>query len=127
MNSNHDAKVATVTAWRAMDVLLNNVKDGANGTRVGVPLPVPAHRPSPTSSRWGARPQDARWQMIYPEVKACQVSPAYDNNDITRDFMEPNAEYGSYAWNYYNTYEFCSYEGRRRYLGSIEFPSPICL
>lgn len=126
MNSNHDAKVATVTAWRAMDVLLNNVKDGANGTRVGVPLPA-TRRPSASSSRWGARPQDARWQMIYPEVKSCQASPAYDNNDVTRDFMEPNAEYGSYAWNYYNTYECCSYEGRRRYLGSIQFPSPICL
>ncbi len=114
VNSNHDAKVGTVTAWRGLDVLLNNIKDGANGTRVGVPLP-------------GNYPRNGRWQMIYPEVKACQVTPAYDNNDATLDFMEPNAEYSSYAWNYYNTQECCSHPMKGNILStSIDFPSPIC-
>lgn len=114
VNNNHDAKVATVAAWRAMDVLLNNVKDGADGTRVGVPLPV-------------GYPLNGRWQMIYPEVKSCQASPAYNVTSLTRDFIEINT-HGSYAWNYYNTQQCCSHPMKGNFLStSINFPSPICL
>ncbi len=123
VNNNHDAKVGTVAAWRAMNVLVNNVKKGAGGTRFGVELET--GNTFDKDLRWKKLNQ-SRWQMIYPEVKSCQASPAYNITDITRDFIEPNVEFGSYAWNYYNTYACCSND-KGRYLGSVTFPSPICL
>ena len=63
VNSNHDAKAASVIAWRALDVLLNDVRDGEGGHRVGVALPN------------GYANEEGRWQMIYPEIKAVYEHP----------------------------------------------------
>ena len=106
LNQSHDAKTASVIAWRGMDVLQNSLP----GRRIGIPLPAP-HVGNP------------KWQMIYPEVKSCQSTPYYPSSALN-DFMSPN-EHGSYAWNYYRTYSCCS-NTRGHYLGSINF-LPLCI
>ncbi len=124
INQSHDAKAATVLAWRAMDVLTNNVKQG-DRTRIGVPLPTGNQFDKDLA--WKKLDQ-GRWQMIHPEVKACQASPIYEDKDTTIDFIEINGEYGNYAWNYYNTYECCSNsKGKLLPEFPLTFPTPICL
>ncbi len=116
INSSHDAKTAAVTAWRAMDVLLNDVK---NSNRTGIPLPGKLSSVKIV--------EDPKWQLIYPEVRSCQSTPYYpsDLESVTKDFMEPSG-FGGYAWNYYRTYTCCSNtEGTE--VGSFDFPIPLCL
>ena len=116
LNQNHDAKTASVIAWRGMDVLMKSVP----APRIGIKVPT-------TDQGSGGSVGQARWQMIYPEVKSCQATPYYPSGGIMTDFMEPNF-YGSYAWNYYRTYTCCSnskgsYSGRL----SFNFPKPLCV
>jgi TraU protein len=113
LDQSHDAKTASVLAWRAMDVLRNDVRVGGGGHRVGVPLPA------------NYRNKSYYWQMIYPEVKSCVRRPYYTTTDITKDFMEPN-EFGGYAWNIYTRYECCMNTSGRK-IGEIPLPTPICL
>jgi len=117
VNSNHDAKVASVAAWRALNVLMKDVKNGRAGYRVGVTLP------DIYEQRYDEG--EGLWQMIYPEIKSCQSTPFYETTDLTKDFMEPN-EFGGYAWNYYHQYECCS-NTRGSQIGEIDFPIPLCL
>lgn len=115
LNQSHDAKTASVIAWRGMDVLQKSIP----GARIGVKLPD-------DKQGRGGSVGSPRWQMIYPEVKSCQPTPYYPpSGSLTTDFMEPN-DFGSYAWNYYRTYTCCS-NTRGRYLGSINFPLPLCI
>jgi len=117
VNNNHDAKTASVVAWRALDVLMKDVKNGSGGYRVGVPLPDNYERMYDSGQ--------GLWQMIYPELKSCQATPFYETTDVTKDFMEPN-EFGGYAWNYYNQYECCMNTSGTK-IGEIDFPAPLCL
>ncbi|VAW67434.1 hypothetical protein MNBD_GAMMA08-2087 [hydrothermal vent metagenome] len=116
VNSNHDAKVAAVAAWRAMDVLLNDVN---NGNRIGVSVP----RKHTSVENIG----EPKWQLIYPEVKSCTTTPYYPpkNEALGEDFIQPSG-FGGYAWNYYRTYSCCSNTSGRR-IGTITFPIEICL
>jgi len=94
INQSHDAKTASVLAWRGMDVLHTAVR---SGHRVGVKLPK-----GDTS-----RSRD-RWQLIYPQVKNCRADPYYpQGSDLTIDSLLPSKA-GAYAWNYYRTYDCCS-------------------
>ena len=113
VNNNHDAKTASVLAWRAMDVLKNDVRAGTGGYRVGVPLPD------------GVRTSPGKWKMIYPENKVCRDTPYYPDNNLTEDFMRPSVN-GGYSWNYYGVYTCCS-NTRGRFLGTFELPTPICM
>lgn len=113
LDQSHDSKTASVLAWRAFDVLRNDVRAGGGGHRVGVPMPN------------GYRNKDYRWQMIYPELKTCQRTPYYPTTDLTLDFMQP-AEFGGYAWNIYTQYECCMNTSGRK-VGEIDLPQPICL
>jgi len=114
LDQSHDAKTASVLAWRGMDVLQNSLP----GSRVGIPLPAP---PREDEFRIG----NPKWQMIYPEVKSCEDTPYYASPSIISDFMTPN-EFGGYAWNYYRTYTCCS-NRRGRHILTITFPEPLCL
>ncbi len=108
INQSHDAKTASVLAWRAMDVLHTAVK---TGHRVGVTLPTSATSP--------------KWQLIFPEVKNCRADPYYPQGaDLTIDSLMPSG-HGGYAWNYYRTYNCCSNTSGRKL---TEAPLPkICL
>ena len=111
INQSHDAKTASVLAWRAMDALQTAVK---SGHRVGVPLP-----------KSGTSRKRDRWQMIYPQVKACQATPYYaQGSDLTIDSLLPSSK-GGYAWNYYRTYDCCSNTSGKK-IGEAELPK-ICL
>ena len=114
LNQSHDAKTASVIAWRGMDVLLNSIP----GSRIGIPLPTPPREAA-------FRVDNPKWQMIYPEVKSCVDTPYYPSSNILTDFMAPNV-FGGYAWNYYRTYTCCS-NTRGRYLTSVDFPAPLCI
>jgi hypothetical protein len=113
INTNHDSKAASVAAWRALDVLLNDVRDGDGGHRVGVSLP---------DGYWH---EDGRWQMIYPVERACSATPYYEDDGPDLDFMKPN-EHGGYAWNYYHIYECCT-NTRGKKLLEAPLLIPICL
>ena len=113
INTNHDSKAASVAAWRALDVLLNDVRDGDGGHRVGVSLP---------EGYWN---ESGRWQMIYPVARACSATPYYPDDGPDLDFMQPN-EHGGYAWNYYHIYECCT-NTRGKKLLEAPLPIPICL
>jgi hypothetical protein len=116
VNNTHDAEVASVTAWRAMDVLM---KDVPRRARVGVKLPA-----NPNESFFSVG--NPKWQLIHPQVKSCVTDPYYPPSSLVSDgFIEPNG-YGNYAWNYYRTYECCSHNGGR-FLGRLVFPIPFCL
>ncbi len=114
LNQTHDAKAASILAWRGMDVLHNSLP----GHRIGVPLPPPAEE-----SEFSI--EHPRWQMIYPEVKSCETTPYYASDNILLNFMKPN-EHGGYAWNYYRTYTCCSNK-LGTFLLSIDFPIPLCI
>ncbi|MCF6256161.1 MAG: TraU family protein [Gammaproteobacteria bacterium] len=114
LNQTHDAKTASVIAWRGMDVLHNSLP----GSRIGIPLPAPPRE-------WQFVVDQPKWQMIYPEVKSCEDTPYYPSSSLFTDFMAPN-EFGGYAWNYYRTYTCCS-NTRGRRLISIDFPIPLCI
>lgn len=116
INQSHDAKTASVIAWRGMDVLLHSIP----GKRVGLPLP-PA-----SSERW-SKVDHPMWQMIYPEVKSCETTPYYPPNAglSSKDFMEPNVS-GGYAWNYYRRYTCCSNSSGRP-IAKVDFPTPLCI
>jgi len=114
LNQTHDAKTASVIAWRGMDVLHNSLP----GSRIGIPLPAPPRE-------WQFRVDSPKWQMIYPEVKSCQDTPHYPSSSLLTDFMAPN-EFGGYAWNYYRTRTCCS-NTRGRRLVSVNFPVPLCI
>lgn len=113
VNQGHDAKTASVLAWRGMDVLQSSIP----GRRIGIPVSAP---PGGDEASVG----DPRWQMIYPERKSCQPTPYYPSGALT-DFMEPNI-HGGYAWNYYQTYTCCS-NTRGQFLFSVDFPEPLCI
>ena len=87
-------------------------KDVRGGVRVGAKLPADY-------------PLRGKWQMIYPEVKACTDSPYYPDEGAGIDFMQPNPN-GSYAWNYYHTYSCCMNSKGKKIL-EIELPPAICL
>ena len=108
LNQSHDAKTASVLAWRGLDVLKTAVK---SGYRVGVELP---------SSIEGGQ-----WQMIFPQVKSCRADPYYpQGSDIKVDSLLPSG-YGGYAWNYYRTYECCSNDSGNK-IGELPLPK-VCL
>ncbi|MEW8139161.1 MAG: TraU family protein [Candidatus Thiodiazotropha endolucinida] len=111
VNQQMDPKAATVLAVRALDVLKRDVSAGSR-TRVGVPLPA------------GFPRGGGRWQMIYPELRQCSVSPFYGDDTAFHDFMEEN-EHGGYAWNYYHVYQCCMNE-RGRLVATMNLPRPIC-
>ena len=117
LNQSHDAKTASVVAWRGMDVLLNSVP----APRIGIALPGRV-----SESGWSVDVDHPRWQMIHPEVKSCQPTPYYSSSDPTVDFIHINGEFGNYAWNYYRTYTCCS-NRRGRLVMTIDFPMPLCI
>lgn len=117
LNQSHDAKTASVIAWRGMDVLLNSVP----APRIGIALPEGMRE-----SGWSVDLDHPRWQMIHPEVKSCQPTPYYASSDPTVDFMHINGKYGNYAWNYYRTYTCCSNK-RGRLVMTIDLPIPLCI
>ncbi len=114
LNQSHDAKTASVIAWRGMDVLQNSLP----GQRIGLPLPNP-------KSESGFSIGNPKWQMIYPEVKSCESTPYYSSGSVLNDFMSPN-EFGSYAWNYYRTYSCCS-NTKGKHIATVNFPFPLCI
>ncbi len=108
INQSHDAKTASVLAWRALDVLQTSVKDGY---RVGVELPTGGG--------------NGKWQLIYPQVKSCRDDPYYpQEEDKTIDSLLPSSK-GGYAWNYYRTYSCCSNEKGDK-IASVDFVK-ICI
>ncbi len=111
INQSHDAKTASVLAWRGMDVLHTAVK---SGHRVGVKLPK-----GDTSRK------NDRWQLIYPEVKNCRADPYYpQGKDLAIDSLLPSNK-GAYAWNYYRTYDCCSNSSGKK-IAEKKLPK-ICL
>lgn len=124
INQPHDAKAASVIAWRGMDVLRHSVPT----PRVGVALPDGV-----SERQWSVDRDHPRWQMIFPEVKACQPTPHYpDPPDPGIDFMQPHVidgfdqSSGGYAWNYYRRYTCCS-NTRGRLTVTLNFPVPLCI
>jgi hypothetical protein len=108
LNQSHDAKTASILAWRGLDVLKTAV---ASGHRVGVRLP---------SSIEGGK-----WQLIFPEVKSCRADPYYpQGSDLKIDSLKPSS-HGGYAWNYYRRYECCSNTSGHK-IGEAPMPK-ICL
>ena len=108
INQSHDAKTASVLAWRGLDVLKTAVKPGY---RVGVELPHSI--------------EGGKWQMIFPQVKSCRADPYYPQDDnLTIDSLKPSG-YGGYAWNYYKTYECCSNTSGHK-IGELTMPK-VCL
>ena len=108
LNQSHDAKTASVLAWRGLDVLKTAVTPGH---RVGVGLPHSI--------------EGGKWQMIFPEVKSCRVDPYYpQGKDLKVDSLKPSG-YGGYAWNYYKTYECCSNTSGHK-IGELSLPK-VCL
>lgn len=112
INNNHDAKAASVTAWRAMDVLLTSVPKRA---RVGLEVKDP-----PSESFF--RVHSPKWQLIFPEILQCSDTPYYPSTE-PNDFIEPQ-EHGSYAWNFYRTYQCCS-NNAGKFLFAMDFPPPF--
>ncbi len=113
VDQSHDAKTASLLAWRAFDVLKNDVSHKDGPKRVGVPMPK------------GYKKRHYLWQMIFPEVKSCKSTPYYPTSDFTQDFMQP-AEFGGYAWNIYTQYECCM-NTKGKLIKEINLPTPICL
>ena len=113
INNNHDAKVASVAAWRGLDVLLHDVRDGDGGHRMGVSLP---------DGYWN---ESGLWEMIYPVKRECSATPYYPDDGKDKDFMEPN-EHGGYAWNYYHLYDCCT-NTKGKFLLEAPFLMPLCL
>jgi hypothetical protein len=109
VNSNHDAKTASVAAWRGYDVM----KTDAGKGRIGVPPPLGYDTGSET------------WQMIYPVERSCAATPYYPDDGLGMDFMQTNEE-GSYAWNVYHVYECCANTRGRKIL-EVPLPVPLCL
>ncbi|MBC8386226.1 MAG: TraU family protein [Gammaproteobacteria bacterium] len=108
INQSHDAKTASVLAWRGLDVLKTAVKPGY---RVGVELP--------------ASIEGGKWQMIFPQVKSCRADPYYpQGKNLKIDSLKPSG-YGGYAWNYYKTYACCSNTSGHR-IGELSMPK-VCL
>jgi hypothetical protein len=108
INQSHDAKTASVLAWRGLDVLKTAVKPGY---RVGVELPHSI--------------EGGKWQMIFPQVKSCRADPYYSQGkDLKIDSLKPSG-YGGYAWNYYKTYECCSNTSGHK-IGELPLPK-VCL
>lgn len=102
INQSHDAKTASVLAWRGMDVLRTEVR---TGKRVGVALSNNAA---------------GKWQMIYPEVKSCRSDPYYPSPSELEEALKTSSA-GGYAWNYYRTYTCCS-NTSGSYLATISIP-----
>ena len=109
VNTNHDAKAASVAAWRGLDVM----KTDAGKSRIGVVTPI------------GYTSGSDRWQMIYPVERRCTTSPYYSDDGADKDFMSITEE-GSYAWNYYHIYECCSNTRGTKIL-EVPLPAPLCL
>lgn len=139
----HEGKASSVLAWRALDVLKTSVK---SGYRVGIDYPESLELKRGISNTDGSSNSDSdsnntpideslsRWQMVFPKVMSCKREPFYQDNstqevngidtNIPKDSVKISSG-GTYAWNYYRTYQCCS--NKKGWKVAAVNTIPICI
>jgi len=106
---NHDhLKVASVIAYRAMDIVFNGTFGIFNQTLGGETLRwyQPSHKISEKST------EEGKWQMLYPRYESsCHVladkSTMKPSGLDFEGWSDRRSNDGSYAWHYWRRYECC--------------------
>lgn len=130
VRNSHDGKVGSVTAQRAIDLLLGNRgRDNRGYTMLFSPSFPTSNDLSIVPYRYSsAGVEGGVWQELFPTPSyQCTTSLYQDKSvvDIANDRSAPRSTEGRYAWAFWRRYN-CCLQRRGNLIASTSIP-PICL